>query len=68
MQKEIFTITQELFKLLTNHIQENNCGDNCCVQRLLDSLDLEKNNADFGHPHRMANQPNFTNLGDYRND
>ena len=41
-QKEMFTISENIFKLLREHIQENKCDDNCCIERLLQSLELEK--------------------------
>jgi hypothetical protein len=42
MSQEMFTISEKLFKLLTDHVKQNNCDDNCCVKQLLDNLEFSE--------------------------
>jgi len=42
MTQEMYTIAQELFKLVREH-SESDCSDNCCVRELLNNLSQKKN-------------------------
>jgi hypothetical protein len=41
-QKEMFTIAEELFRLVREHSQSD-CSDNCCIRELLNNLNQKKN-------------------------
>jgi hypothetical protein len=41
MSEEMFTISEKLYKLLTDHIQSKCPNKNCCITRLLKNLELK---------------------------
>jgi hypothetical protein len=41
MSNEMFIVSSEIYKLLTEHIRKGQCHDkNCCVKKLLKKLEL----------------------------
>jgi hypothetical protein len=48
--EQMLTIAAELFKLLTNHIKHNECGDDCCVKQLLSNLEWDGSDCPEAEP------------------
>jgi hypothetical protein len=41
MSNEMITVSENIFKLLTEHIHNKCSSKNCCVEKLLEQVDFE---------------------------